>query len=397
MATNLKGAEVQLEGPPDIAIFGAFRVWGGTNRRLLNQIHSWVHWGLNVELVTYRDGVKFYPDEVPKSVGFVQLGTQGKLASSFALWSYMRRRRPRVVLSVNHISNLVLAGTWRLPGVTSHRYLSVPNTFGESEKLSQEPRRRARKFRQICHFYPRSDGVIAVSDGVREDLLNTVGLKGVEVTRIYSGSVSPQALKRAEEPLEHPWFGDHRDRPVIVTVGRLVPQKDYANLLRAFALVLEERPARLVIVGGGRESEALEALARELKILEHVCFAGFQANPYPWMAKADVFALSSRWEGLVNVLLEALGLGTPVVSTDCPSGPREILADGRYGILVPMQDPVALADGLLTTLRGDGPIYRTEEAVAPFMAETAARNYLDYFGLGIASHGDQSSVSGGGS
>ena len=365
----------------DIAIVGVFREWGGTYRRLLNQIHLWVEWGLTVELVTFRDGVRFYPDEVPESVGFVHLGTRGKWASSFALWRYMRRRRPQVVLSVNHISNLVLAGTWRLPGVASRRYLSVPNTFGESEKLAQEPRRRAQKFRQIRRVYPNADGVIAVSDGVRDDLLDTVGLTGVEVTRIYSGSVSPQALERAREPLDHPWFADDRDRPVIVTVGRLVPQKDYATLLRAFARVLEERPARLVIVGKGRDLPALEALADELGVREQVDFAGFQANPYPWMLRADVFALSSRWEGLVNVVMEALGLGTPVVSTDCPSGPREILADGRYGILVPMQDPEALADGLLTTLRGDGPQYTTEEAVQPFMAETAARAYLDHFGL----------------
>ncbi len=366
---------------PDIAIVGVFREWGGTYRRLLNQIHCWVEWGLTVELVTFRDGVKFYPDEVPRAVGFVHLGSRGKWASSLALWRYMRHRRPRIVLSVNHISNVVLAGTWWMPGVASRRYLSVPNTFGESEKLSESPRRREQKFRQIRRVYPRSDGVIAVSEGVRDDLLNTVGLSGVDVTRIYSGSVSRQALERAREPLNHPWFATDRDRPVIVTVGRLAPQKDYSTLLRAFARVLEKRPARLVIVGKGRELPALEALASELGIQEHVDFAGFQANPYPWMVQADVFALSSRWEGLVNVVMEALGLGTPVVSTDCPSGPREILADGRYGILVPMKDPNALADGLITILRGEGPQFETEEAVHPFRAETAARAYLKHFGL----------------
>ncbi len=384
---NRAVADRLAEPSVDIAIVGVFREWGGTYRRLLNQIHLWVEWGLSVELVTFRNGVRFYPEELPGAVGFVHLGSDGKWASSIALWRYMRRRRPRVVLSVNHISNLVLAGTWRLPGVTSRRYLSVPNTFGESEKLAQEPRRRAQKFRQIRGVYPHADGVIAVSDGVRDDLLNTVGLKGVDVTRIYSGSVARQALERAREPLDHPWFGDDRDRPVIVTVGRLVPQKDYDTLLRAFARVLEERPARLVIVGKGRDLPELEALADDLGIREHVDFAGFQANPYPWMARADVFALSSRWEGLVNVLMEALGLGTPVVSTDCPSGPREILADGRYGILVPMQDPDALAQGLLTTLRGEGPRFDRDEAVRPFMAETAARAYLDHFGLGVPGEG----------
>ena len=371
----------QSQRRPDITIVGIFREWGGTYRRLLNQIHVWVQWGLTVELVTFRDGVQFYPDEVPDSVRLVHLGTNGKWASSFALWRYMRRHRPQVVLSINHISNLVLAGTWRMPGVDTRRYLSVPNTFGESGKLAQAPRRRAQKFRQIRRWYPKADGVIAVSDGVRDDLLNTVGLKGIDVTRIDSGSVSPRALERASEPLDHPWFYTDRDCPVIVTVGRLVPQKDYATLLRAFARVLSERPAKLVIVGKGREHQVLENLAATLGISRYVDFVGFQENPYPWMARADVFVLSSRWEGLVNVVMEALGLGTPVVSTDCPSGPREILADGRYGILVPMQDPEAMADGLLKTLRGEGPGYLTEDAVRPFMAETAARRYHEYFGL----------------
>ncbi len=365
---------------PDIVIFGAFREWGGTYRRLLNQIHVWVEWGLRVELVTFRDGVCFYPDEVPESVGFRHLGTDGKLTTTLALWRYMRRHRPRVVLSVNHISNLILAGTWRLPGVHSKRFLSVPNTFGESEKLKAEPRRRERKLRAIRRIYTRSDGVIAVSEGVRDDLVNTVGLTGVDVTRIYSGSVAPGTLKRAEEPVEHPWLRD-KDRPVILSVGRLVPQKDYATLLRAFARVLADRPARLIILGKGREGEALEALAAELGITEHLDMPGFEPNPYAFMARADVFALSSRWEGLVNVVMEAMGVGLPVVSTDCPSGPREILADGRHGILVPMRDDRALADGILRTLDGEGPVFDRDEAVRPFMAETAARAYLDYFGI----------------
>lgn len=105
------------------------------------------------------------------------------------------------------------------------------------------------------------------------------------------------------------------------------------------------------------------------------------------MARSDVFALSSRWEGLVNVVMEALGLGVPVVSTDCPSGPREILADGRFGTLVPMQDPEALADALDRTLRGEGPTFEREDAVRPFRAETAARAYLDFFGLASPGQG----------
>lgn len=365
----------------DIVLFGMFRPWGGTYRRLMNQIHVWMAEGWSVELVTFRDGEMFYPDEMPSSVACVHLGTRGKVATAWALWRYLRRRRPQVILSVNHITNVILAQVGMLPDTGAKRFLSVPNTFGESEKLAADPQRREQKFRQIRRWYPRSNGVIAVSDGVRDDLLDTVGLKGVTVQRIYSGSVAAATLERAREPVEHPWLTD-KTCPVILSAGRLVPQKDYPTLLRAFARLRERREARLIIVGKGREEAALRRLAKELGVEDDFDLPGFASNPYAWMARSDVFALSSRWEGLVNVVMEALGLGVPVVSTDCPSGPREILADGRFGLLVPMQDPQALADAIDQTLRGEGPVFEREDAVRPFRAETAARAYLDFFGLG---------------
>ncbi|WP_196800134.1 MULTISPECIES: glycosyltransferase [unclassified Thioalkalivibrio] len=357
-----------------------FRPWGGTYRRLMNQIHVWTRDGWSVELVTFRDGEMFYPDEMPSSVACVHLGTRGKLATTWALWRYLRRRQPQIILSVNHITNMILAQVGMLPETGARRFLSVPNTFGESEKLAAEPRRREQKFRQIRRWYPRSDGVIAVSDGVRDDLVDTVGLKGVTVQRIYSGSVAQGTLDRASEPVDHPWLTD-KTCPVILSAGRLVPQKDYPTLLRAFARLRERREARLIIVGKGREEGALRALAKELGIENDMDLPGFVSNPYAWMARSDVFALSSRWEGLVNVVMEALGLGVPVVSTDCPSGPREILAHGRYGLLVPMQDPQALACAIDQTLRGEAPVFEQEEAVRPFLVETASRAYLDFFGL----------------
>ncbi len=371
---------------PDIVLFGMFRPWGGTYRRLMNQIHVWTRDGWSVELVTFRDGEMFYPDEMPSSVACVHLGTRGKFATTLALWRYLRRSRPQVILSVNHITNMILAQVSMLPDTGAKRFLSVPNTFGESEKLAAEPLRRERKFRQIRRWYPRSHGVIAVSDGVRDDLVDTVGLKGVTVQRIYSGSVARSTLQRARESVDHPWL-TNKTCPVILSAGRLVPQKDYPTLLRAFARLRERREARLIIVGKGREEAALRALARELGIEDDLDLPGFVSNPYAWMARSDVFALSSRWEGLVNVVMEALGLGVPVVSTDCPSGPREILADGRFGILVPMQDPQALADALDCTLRGEGPTFEREDAVRPFQAETAARAYLDFFGLASPGQG----------
>ena len=148
----------------------------------------------------------------------------------------------------------------------------------------------------------------------------------------------------AAAPLDHPWF-DEPGVPVILSAGRLVGQKDFSTLIRAFAQVVKSRPARLVILGEGRERGALAALARELGVAEGVDLPGFVANPFAWMARARVFAVSSIYEGLSMVLVEAMACGTPVVSTDCPHGPRELLEDGRWGRLVPVGAGGASATG----------------------------------------------------
>lgn len=364
---------------PDIAIFGSFRATGGTYRRLTNQIQVWHRLGYQVDIVAFRRGDLFYADEMPSSVRFVDLGTCGKWPTTFALWRYLRQQRPEVAMAIMHLGNMVLARCATLPGVVTRCFLSVPNTYGESGKAST-PARRQRKFRQIRRLYPKAHGVIAVSEGVRRDLEETVGLRCVNLTTIYNGSIGEDLAKRAREPADHPWLHE-RDVPVFLAAGGLRLQKDFATLLRAFRQALKSRPARLIIIGEGPERANLEALIDELGLGCAVDLPGFVNNPYAWMARADVFVLSSRWEGLVNVVAEALGVGIPIVSTDCPSGPREILRDGRYGRLVPVADPASLAAAMVATLDDGGPDFDRAEAVQPFTADYAARAYLKVFGL----------------
>jgi glycosyltransferase involved in cell wall biosynthesis len=168
---------------------------------------------------------------------------------------------------------------------------------------------------------------------------------------IYNPVITPELFARAEEPLDHPWFRPG-EPPVVLGVGRLTQAKDFPTLIRAFALVRKERPARLMILGEGEERPKLEALVRELRLEEDVALPGFVDNPYKYMKRAAVFVLSSRWEGFGIVLVEAMALGTPVVATDCPSGPAEILENGKWGRLVPPGDPEALAKAILDTLEG---------------------------------------------
>jgi glycosyltransferase involved in cell wall biosynthesis len=153
----------------------------------------------------------------------------------------------------------------------------------------------------------------------------------------------------SSERLDHPWLVQ-RDIPVVVGAGKLKPQKDFKTLLRAFAIVRQQRPVKLIICGEGRERDSLMGLARELGIETDVDLIGSVRNLYAVLARASVFVLSSAWEGLPNVLIEALACGCPVVSTDCPSGPAEILDNGAFGRLVPVGDAIRMADAIRQTL-----------------------------------------------
>jgi glycosyltransferase involved in cell wall biosynthesis len=182
--------------------------------------------------------------------------------------------------------------------------------------------------------------------------------------------------EKAHASLKHPWF-ERGQPPVILGVGRLSPQKGFATLIRAFSQVRQTRLARLLILGEGRERPMLEALVRELGLEQDVKLPGFTTNPYPYMSQASLFVLSSRWEGLPGVLIEALYCGTPVISTDCPSGPREILKGGLYGQLVPVDDVGALAPAIEMALAGKAP-HPPQESWFPFEEEAVVDQYINF-------------------
>ena len=184
----------------------------------------------------------------------------------------------------------------------------------------------------------------------------------------------------ATKPPDHPWLVEP-DIPVILGVGELGYRKDFETLVRAFALVRKSRPCRLLILGRGRRREDLLRLAAELEVSGDVDLPGFTANPYPAMAKARLFVLSSRWEGMPVVLIEALACHTPVVSTDCPSGPREILGDGTAGALVPVSDHAAMAAAVTTWLDRQVPANVFERIVSDYRIESSAAAYLHAMGM----------------
>lgn len=363
----------------DIAIFGAFERYGGVGRLLVNQIRCWDEWGYRVELIGYRNSVVFFPEEMPASVRFTDLRSSGKWPTLMRLWNHLRRTRPAVVLGTSHLSNMILTRCRRLPGLQTRHYLAVHHTLAGSAR----PKRRgdgSRRLRQVERAYAHADGIIAVSPALAEELRSEFGLDEVPVTAIYNGVVNREMLDLSRQPVDHPWLaGD--GPPVILAAGHLSPAKDRATLLRAFDRVRRRIDSRLIIIGEGSQREKLERLARDLDLSNQVDMPGFKMNPYAWMARADLFVLSSRSEGMSNVLAEALGLGVPVVSTDCPTGPRDVLGGGRFGALVPVGDDEALARAIEDALRCKTRPVIPDDAIAPFRAEYAAREYLKFFGL----------------
>ncbi len=251
-----------------------------------------------------------------------------------ALVRYLHGEKPQAVLAANVVLNL--SALWARTLSRASTSVVVSEHSNMSAKIEDRKGTYQRRYPEIMHrAYAAAEGIVAVSNGVAEDLARITRLPRDRIATIYNPVDAAEVAARAEQPLAHPWFAPG-EPPVVLAVGRLSKEKDFATLLRAFARVRALRSARLMILGEGRARGELQQLATALHLESDVELPGWLANPYAYMAKASVFALSSIREGLSNVLIEALACGCPVVSTDCPYGPSEILNGGKYGRLVPV-------------------------------------------------------------
>lgn len=336
---------------PALAIFLPSLAGGGAERMMLNLAGGMVDLGVAVDLVL-ADARGPYRHLIPKDATLVDLGASRVLKALPGLVGYLRRRRPLVLLAAMDHANLVALWARALARVPTRVFVSVRSTL--SQEVSHAPSWRGRWMPHLARaFYPRAEAVIAVSQGVADDLDRLMGSRRARILVIPNPVVTPELAALAAEPADHPWFQEDLPPgapPVILAAGRLTPQKDLGTLIRAFARLSQDRDLRLVILGEGPERANLESLIRELGLDGQVDLPGFKANPFAYMARARVLVLSSLWEGLPGVLIQAMACGTAVVSTDCPSGPREVLADGRFGPLVPVGDSEALALAIAETL-----------------------------------------------
>lgn len=354
-----------------VALFLRNMAGGGAERAMLNLSRELVSQNIAVDFVlVHPEGS--YMKMLPPEARVVALQARHWYVCLPALLRYLEREQPTAILAPSQPTIVVSLWARHLRGFSSRLITCVQNTVSVSHQDYKQPSRGL-----IRYTFPRlmrkADGIVAVSEGVARDLAEFARVPTERVRVIYNPVVTPELREAAQQRPDHPWFAPG-EPPVALTAGRLEHQKDHPTLLRAFAQVRAKRPARLMILGEGPDRPLLAALAQELGIADDVALPGFADNPFAYMKHAKVFVLSSLFEGLPTVLIEALACGAPVVSTDCPSGPREILAGGRYGQLVPVGDVAALAHALEGALDGKA-MTPPRESWEPYVQSRVAGQY----------------------
>ncbi len=376
-------ARVDTSATGRIAVFAATSGHSGVDRILVNLIEQWAAWGLQVDLLQVRrHGPRL--TSIPEGVRCVDLGAAHVNSVLPALIRYLKRERPIALLAdKDRVNRIAILARW-LAGTRTSTCLGV--RLGTTVSVNLASRGLGERWLQrvsIRYLYRLADRLIVPSVGVACDLVQQLGVARERIQVAHSPIVSARLEQLAREPIAHPWLAAG-EPPVILGVGELGARKDFATLIRAFARVRAERPCRLLILGRGRQRERLRALACDLGVADAVDLPGFVANPYPYMRQAAVFALSSRWEGLGIVLVEALACGTAAVSTDCPSGPHEILAPCCPQALAPVGDHQALAQVISGALAHPPSPARLRERAQAFSVEASARAYLNALGLAEA-------------
>jgi glycosyltransferase involved in cell wall biosynthesis len=361
----------------DVAFFLRDLGGGGAEKAMLNLACGFAEQGLKVDLVLVKYEGDYLSNISPK-VNLVKLNQRRLSMSLPSLVSYLRKVQPKVLISTLDDPNTIALLAKKLANVPTRVIITVQTHITQGTQMANNKVKEIIGLLSVRWFYSWADEIVAVSQGVAEDAAYISGLPLEKIKYIYNPIFSSNLLDKYHEPVTHPWFVD-KQFPVILGVGRLEPQKDFPTLIHAFALVRQKYPARLVILGQGRQLSNFKTLVQELKLEDDVDFPGFVDNPHAYMAQANLFVLSSIFEGFGNVLVEAMIAGTPVVSTDCESGPAEILGNGQYGKLVKVGDVQGLADAMLSTLDSPTDPELLRQRGSEFSLDAALSQYKQLF------------------
>jgi len=354
---------------------------GGAEKLAVYLANDWTLRGQKVELVLMKNEGEFLP-LIPPSIDVFTLNVERLRSSIWPLRQYLVRNQPDVIWASMWPLTSVAVVAWLLawrPGkifLTDHIHLSI--------SCSRELGLPLLALKSIMKMtYPLATGVTAVSKGVAADMTKLSGLSEDRIRVIYNPAAVGIPVKPVSTDVSKDLWGkgfNHR----ILSVGSFKLQKNHSLLISAFAKLPVELNAKLTILGEGGLRSSMERQIAELGLGNKISLPGFFKDPYPWFLSADLFVLSSDWEGFGNVIVEALECGVPVVCTDCPSGPSEILEAGRYGILVPVGDADAMAIAIKESLSQEHDRKALMNRAREFSIVRISDSYLDYFGLPLS-------------
>lgn len=343
----------------DVAVFVPNLEVGGAELSMLEIAKGLAARGLMVDLVLIEAKGEFMK-YVSNNIRVVNLASHRTRYSIWSLYSYLKKERPKGLISAHDSANVIAILVKFLSRVPTHLIITINSCLSKSYDPNNDY--RMGKFKELALFkilkfaYRYADDIVAISDGVATDVARITKILKKQIQIFYLPVLTDRFYKLKAQFIENPSFFS-KDIPNILSVGRLTKAKDFATLIRAFSIVVKHVPSRLVILGEGELRLELEALVCELGLQDVILLPGFVNNCYPYMRECDLFVVSSAYEGLSMVLIEAMACGAPVVSTDCDSGPKEILEGGCWGQLVPVGDYEAMAEVMKKTLtKGPNPV-----------------------------------------
>lgn len=364
---------------PHICIFLPNFDNGGVERMLVNLAYGMWQNQTKVDFIV-ADKDRPYIAELPPEVTIIELQTNDPHRQVAKTAQYLNEHSPNAILSAKEPDIAIAEAAIHSSRASCKLFIRA--VVNHTQRLAHSnPLKRWLALHEIKKLYAKADGIIAVSQGVADDLLSILGSAAPVITTANNPVITPTLQDKAKQSVTHQWFGEGKP-PVILGIGRISRAKNFPLLIKSFAQLRQQRECRLMILGSGKKQDRLLKLANKLGVREDIDLLGYQENPYAFLKHASLFVLSSLWEGSPNVLTEALATGCPVVSTDCPSGPKETLQNGKFGPLVPVNDVDALTKAMSETLDHPLPTKVLVSATESFTTINSAKQYLKAMGYG---------------